>query len=137
MAKDLSAQLKMRRVLAAVAAGTSTQTSSAVDTTGYESTIFLASVGTAAVDNILSVEASSNGSTGWAAVTGAAVTPGASDGVQWVEVVRSATRYLRASIARGTSTTVEAVWCIQGNASEAPVSNSTAGTVVGVLKSQY
>lgn len=137
MSKDLSGDLKIRRVAVAVIAGTSTQTSSAVDTTGFESTIFLASVGTAAVNNILSVEASADGSTGWAAVTGAAVVPGASDAVQWVEVVRSSVRYLRASVARGTSTTLESIWAIQGNPSVAPVGNATAGTVAGIVKSQY
>lgn len=134
MSKDLSSKLKIRRVAGVAAANTTAVTSSAVDTTGFESTIFMVSVGTAAANNILSVEASADGSTNWAAVSGAAAVPGASDAVQWVEVIRSATRYLRASVARGTSTTVEAIWCIQGNESNAPVSNSAAGTVVGTVK---
>lgn len=130
----LSSSSKIRRVAAAAIAGTTAVNSSAVDMAGFDSVVFVAAVGTAAVNNILSVEDSADGSTGWAAITGAAAVPGASDAVQWVEVVKPQKRFCRGVVARGTSTTLDGIFAIQAGAHDAPAGNSTAGTIVGTLK---
>jgi hypothetical protein len=131
---NLSSQLKIRRVAAAAGAATTAVNGSAVDMEGFESVVFLGSFGTAAADNTLKAQASDDGSTGWADITGAITAPGGTDGVQFLEVVRPQKRYIRVVATRGTSSTLESMWAIQGLPAVSPVGNSTAGTINGLVK---
>jgi hypothetical protein len=129
----LFSDYRIRVVKTAAAEGTDAVVSDAVDATGYKSVTFLAIVGTPAADNILSVESSSDASS-WAAVSGSAVTPGAEDAFQWVEVYRPTKKYLRATVARDTATTVDTIIAIQGDARLGSQDNTEAGEAAGVFK---
>lgn len=131
---NLSSQLKIRRVAAAAGAATTDVNGSAVDMEGFESVVFFGSFGTAAANNTLQAQDSDDGSTGWADISGAVTAPGGTDGVQFLEVVRPKKRYIRAVAKRGTSSTLESMWAVQGLPAVSPVGNAVTGTINGLVK---
>jgi hypothetical protein len=131
---NLSTQLRIRRVAAAAIAGTSDVNGSSVDMEGFESVVFLGSFGTAAANNTLQAQQSDDGSSGWTDITGAVTAPGATDAVQFLEVMRPQKRFVRVVAKRGTSSTLEAAWVLQGMPAVSPVANATAGTISGAVR---
>lgn len=119
--------------LATTTAGTSTVTSSAIDMAGYENVICIAKFGTAAADNLLKAQQSSDdGSTdAYSDLEGTSVGVGSSDEIVWLDIKRPAKRYIKFLALRGTSTTLDAGIVLRYGSRLLPVDNTTAGTIHG------
>ena len=128
---NLSSNVKITKVSDYADAATSAINSASVDMSGYTGVLFIASFGTAAANNTMNAAQGADDSADWEDLTGTSVASGASDEDVWVDVYRPTDRYVRAEIARGTSTTLEAIWAIQYGPRKAPVDNTTTGTISG------
>lgn len=130
---QLSNGVKIVKVQDHTTAGTSTVTSDAVDTAGYEGCMFITSLGTAAANNTAKAQQSSDdGSTdSYADLEGTSVASGSSDEDVWVDVYKPRERYLKLVVARGTSSTLESIYAILYGPRVMPVDNTTTGTIVG------
>ena len=130
----LSENVKIVKVQDHTTAGTSAVNSDAVDMQGYEGVMFVTSCGTAAIDNTINA-AQSDDSAGspddFTDLEGSKVVPGASDEDLFLDVFKPKKRYVRAEIARGTSTTLETIWAILYSPRRLPVDNTTTGTIAG------
>lgn len=134
MVRNLSSRAKIFKAADHEAANTTTVTSGAIDTLGYRGCLIVTSFGTAAANNTVSVECSSDNSADtYAAISGTSVASGTSDEDVWVDVVNPPERYLKLVAARGTSTTRESVWAILYDPVSMPVDNTTSGTIIGEL----
>jgi hypothetical protein len=133
MSAYLSETIGIKRVKAYTANGTSTITSDTVDLQAEKAdgVLFLTSSETAASDNILSVQHSSDDSS-YSAVSGGAVVPGASDETQFVDLVSPSKRYVQAVFTRGTSTIQGPIYALLYRKRVGGVDNTTAGTIAGV-----
>lgn len=129
----LAGPVKAVKVQDHTTAATSAVTSDAVNMAGYEGVTFLSSFGTAAADNTIKLQQSSdNGDAdGFSDIEGTSVSSGTTDEDVWVEVYRPTKQYVRAVFARGTSSTLESVWAFQWGARQEPVSNVVSGTIIG------
>lgn len=119
--------VKLDKLADHTGAGTSAVTSASVDMEGYDGALFFSSFGTAATGNKLVVAGSADDST--FADTVAEQASGASDEDVAVDVRHPAKRYLRAKGSRGTSTTMESIWCLRYNTrGRKPIANAVTGT---------
>jgi len=124
---NLSKAVKITKVADYAAANTTDVNATRVDMAGYESVVFLASIGTAAANNGVKVQQDT--ATGMGSAADLEDSQLLSDGTQTefvVEVYRPRERYVRLVVERGTSTTVEAVWAIQYGTRVLPIDNETA-----------
>jgi hypothetical protein len=92
----------------ATATGTSAVDSTGVDCTGYDSVRFVVVIGTAAANNTAKLQESADNSA-WADVTSGAVTNSGTQKVLILDRFRPAKKFVRVEVARGTSTTVDAI----------------------------
>jgi len=132
--RALSEDVKLTVVSGYASAAQTDVTSTGVDMTDWDGVLFLTSYGTAAADNLIHVEQSSdNGSSDtYADLEGGEIDlGGASDEDQWVDVFRPKERYVRCIAQRGTSSTLETIWAIQYRGRSLPADNTTAGTIYG------
>lgn len=127
---QLSPYVKLTKVEDHTAAGTTDVDSASVDMAGYEGVLFLTSFGTAATDNYISVQQSSDDSS-FADLEGTKIGATASDEDVWADIYRPQERYLRVHVELGTSSTVESIWAIQYGPKSFPVDNTTTGTITG------
>lgn len=130
----LSDRVKFIKVKDHSADGTSAVNSDGVDMNqdgGYEGVIFLTSFGTAAAGNTMNAAQGADNSSDWVDLTGTSVTSGTSDEDVWLDIYKPTDRYVRAEIARGTSSTLESIWAILYNPRSTPVDNTTSGTIAG------
>lgn len=107
----LTDNVKITKVADHTAAGTSDVTSSSVDMAGWDGVVFLTSVGTAASGNIVTLHSSSDDSN--FSATTALKTSGSSDEDVAVDLQSPVSRYYKAVVTRGTSSTCESIWAIQ------------------------
>jgi hypothetical protein len=130
---NLSDSVGLIKVQDHTTANTTTVTSDAIDMLGYEGVLILTSFGTAAANNTVKVQQSSDdGSTdAYSDLEGTSVVSGTSDEDVWVDVVKPTKRYLKLVAARGTSSTLESIWAIRYGARKQPVDNTTSGTIIG------
>lgn len=128
-----SSRTKLIKIADHSTAATSAVTSIAVDTAGYDGALFFSSFGTAAADNTVKVQQSSDdGSTdAYSDLEGTSVSSSTSDEDVWVDVFRPTKRYLKFVAARGTSSTLESMWVQLYNPRTMPVDNTTSGTITG------
>lgn len=115
-------------------AATGDVTSDAVDMLGYDGVVFLTSYGTAAADNLMHAESSSdNFSSDTAAdIAGSEVDlSGSSDEDQFVDIIGPPERYVRVVAQRGTSSTLESIWAIRYRTRNVPETSSVSGTIYG------
>lgn len=136
MNRGLFENCKITKVADHSTANTTDVNSTGVDMKGFQWVVFLTSFGTAAADNLVNVQGSDDdGSVDtYADLASTAVAlGGASDEDQIAEVYQpgGTQRYLRLHVERGTSTTLESIWAIQGGARDLPVDNTTTGTIAG------
>lgn len=122
---------KVTIVAEPAAAGTTDVESDSVAMAGYSEAAFLATIGTPAEDNILTLQGSNNDSD-WTDLVSAA--PGGTDANQYVAVVNTTYKYLRAVVERGTESTVGVIVAFRGNGRVNPQTNNTAGVIVGAVK---
>ena len=127
----LSENCKITRVSSAQGGATSAVNSASVDMAGFRGVMFVASLGTPAADNIMNAAQSADDSS-FADLEGSAVDVGTSDDVQWSDIYDPTYRYVGVEFVRGTSSTIEAVYAIQYDPRDLPVSNVTSGTINGV-----
>lgn len=130
----LSSRIKVIKVKDHSTAATDAVNSDGVDmwqNGGYEGVMFLTSFGTAASGNTMNAAQGGDNSSDWQDLEGTSVSSGTSDEDVWLDIYRPTDRYVRAEIARGTSSTLESIWAILYGARSIPVDNTTSGTIVG------
>ena len=105
----------------------------AADSLGYEGVLIVTNLGTAASNNTMKLQQSSDngGSDDFSDIAGTSLGVGSSDEILWDEVHRPGKRYLRAYVSRGTSTTCETIYALLYNPYSVPVTNVTSGTIYG------
>ena len=130
---NLSSNVKITKVSDYAGAATSAINSASVDMSGYTGVLFIGSFGTAAANNTMNAAQGADDSADWVDLEGTSVSSGTSDEDVWIDVFRPTDRYVRAEVARGTSTTMETIWAIQYGPRKAPVDNTTSGTITGEL----
>ena len=113
----LTEETKIVRLKASQTAGTSTITSDSVDMAadgGWDEVTFVVDFETAAADNILKGQCSSDDAVAdaFADIAGSAVPVDTDDTVQRLNIVSPPERYVRASAARGTSTVLGTIYAI-------------------------
>lgn len=123
--------LKCTKLADHTTAATTTVTSAALDMAGYEWVRFLTSYGTAATDNIAKVQQSDDdgSSDAYSDLEGTALASGSSDEDISISVYKPRKRYLKLICARGTSSTLESIWAIQGGARKQPITHAVSGTI--------
>lgn len=133
MIRNLSSDLKIRKVANYTGAGTTAVNSGVIDMAGYRGILALASFGTAAANNILEIQGSNTNSTGsMVRLTGSVTSPAANDANQWCEVYAPTTRYCMVVVTPNTSSTIEAAWTLL-IADDKPANNAVTGTIAGTL----
>ncbi|MFN7019874.1 MAG: hypothetical protein ACK4WH_00925 [Phycisphaerales bacterium] len=126
---NLLPNVKIDLLTAATAAGTTTITSGIVDMAGWDGVIFVTTIQTPAANNIAKLQQGEASNLSDAAdLAGSAQTSGTSDEGIILGVHRPLERYVRMSIARGTSTPLGEIWAIRYNGRTAPQTNSLSGT---------
>lgn len=133
-AAHLSEQIKIDLVEAAAIAGTSTLTGDSVDMDGWDGVLFVANFGTAAADNAIHAEGSSDdgGSDAFADLAGSEVdlTSGSEEGLQVLDIRRPKERYVRPIALRGTSSTLDFILAIRySHNTSLPTTLAVAGTL--------
>ena len=109
---QLSNQTKITRVLNAVAAGTSVQTSAAVDMAGYDGVRFIVSLGVGSASSVGAIKAADCDTVGGsyndiAGSLGTAFTPTTDDNKVWVlDIFRPAHRFVKCIVNRAAGNTV-------------------------------
>jgi hypothetical protein len=120
--------VEVSRVLAPVATGTTEQFTSIVDAANCDGVLFVGSLGSPAANNIVRAQQDTDpaGAT-MADLEGSGKASGASNTFA-IDVALPVERYLRLGIARGTTTTIEAVFAIKYNKAKQPTTQPS-GTV--------
>lgn len=133
MIQAISENIKITKVADAVTAATGDVNGSSLDMAGYDGVIFFTSYGTAAADNEIHAEVSSDNNVGdaWAAVASSEVSSAGSDEDQWLDVLRPVERYIRCVAERGTSSALGDIWALQYGGRVLAADNTTAGTIHG------
>ena len=121
----ISENAAIDQAIAYTAAGTSTITSSALDMQGYEHLLVIAQIGTPAANNIITVQTGDTSSTSATSATSGS----SSVSTQVIDIQNVNKRYVKVSVARGTSTTIEQVTVIRYGPRSAAVTQA-ATTVV-------
>jgi hypothetical protein len=109
---QISNTTKIVRVMNAVAAGTSVQTSSAVDMAGFEGVRFIVSLGVGSASSVGQVKASQSTTSGGsysdiAGSLGTAFTPTTDDNKVWVlDIYRPTKRFVKCIVNRAAGNTV-------------------------------
>lgn len=136
--RNISQDMLVQQVMAAVAAGTTEQKSSVLDMSGYENVCFIASFGTITSTNVLTVSAygntaSSTSSPAPVQIASSIAGPytSATGTIVIVDVIRPALRYIYCDILRTTANAViNCVIAIQYQAA-GPLALSQVSTVIG------
>ena|SRR3990167_4291235 len=123
----LSDNVKITKLADHSTANTTDVESSSVDMNGYDGALFLSSFGTANANNKLTIQDSADDVT--FADTVAFEDSTTSDEDVAVDVRHPTKRYLRVKGERGTSSTLESIWCIQYNARSKAITNAVSGTM--------
>lgn len=131
----LSSDVKITRVMNAVAAGTSAQNSTAVDMAGWDGCLFVASFGTLTATQVTSIKAQQSADSGgspddFSDLTGTLVGPladGDSNKMLCLDVQRPGKRHLRCVVNRGTANAViDGVIAIQYKGRTLPATQPTS-----------
>lgn len=133
----LSEEIKIVKVKDAQTAATTAITTDVIDMSadgGWDGVLFLANFLTAAADNLLKVQQSSDNAVAdaFADLAGSEVNAGASDELQWVDIFLPRERYVRGYLTRGTSSATGYTLAMLYRGRNVPFSNVTAGTINGV-----
>ena len=127
----LSERVKITKVLDYTGAGTSATNTAGVNMAGYDGVIFITSFGTAAANNVMKAQQSSDdaSSDDYSDLEGTSTGVGSSDEDVVLDVLKAPKKFVRAVITPGTSSTIEGCWAIQYGAQSVPVTNSVSGTL--------
>ena len=134
---QISNATKVTRVMNAVAAGTTVQTSTAVDMAGFDGVRFIVSLGASVATAVGAVKASDCDTSGGsyndiAGSLGTAFTPTTDDNKVWVlDIFRPTHRFVKCVVNRATAnTTIDGVVAEQYNARDLPKADDVT-TVLG------
>lgn len=121
----ISEQVKITRVKAAVATGTTTQTGTGVDMNGWDGVLFVAGIGSAAANNLMKAQQSDDdGSTDtYDDLASSGNVVAGTETTLCVDVQLPRKRYVRPAVVRGTTTTLDGIWAIQYKGKSLPLSN--------------
>lgn len=130
---NLLNNVKVARVLAAVAAGQATSYSDILDMKGFQGVVFIAKLGDVAAGSVLTLAAqqnSANSETGMAtlegSVTHTATSTDADDNLLILDVVRPNERYVRAALTSATADAAKSgILAIQYGAKEVPITQGS------------
>ncbi len=104
------------------AAGTTAIDSTAIDMTGYDGVLFLVKLGTAAANNTAKAQSDTVVGMGTVAdLAGSLTTAGVTNKVLLIDLQRPTKQFVRVEVARGTSTTIDAMVAIQYKARSLPI----------------
>ena len=133
LAKYLSDEVKLTKVANHTTSGTTAVTSSSVDMAGFTGALFFTSFGTAAANNTLVAQQSSDDGSAdaYADLEGTSVSAGTSDEDVWIDLINPQKRYLLVVATPAGTSTVESIWCLQYGARAVPQDNTTTGTITG------
>lgn len=132
MGVNMLPNVKVTRVMNAVAAGSDNQDSSILDMQGYDGVVFVAAFGTitsGAVTALVAQQNSASATEGMTSLEGASVSVADDDDnkIAIVDVHRPRKRYVRAVVERGTQNAViDGVIAIQYRGSKMPIANALA-----------
>lgn len=137
MRSFLSDDVKITKVSAASAAGTSTIDSSPVDMSGWEGVLFLTTALAITAGGVQSMKAQQDTAVGMGAaadLTGTGVTIADDDDNQtfWLDIYRPLERFVRVRILRATQNSAFGeIYAIQYRPRTKPVSNNVTDTITG------
>lgn len=129
---NLSTDVKVTRVMNAVAAGTTDQNGTGVDMKGYDGVMFIASFGTLTATQVTSIHAEqgTDNSSDWEDLTSTSVGPLADDDSNQLlvlDVYRPTDRYVRCVVDRGTANAViDGIVALQYHALAKPTTHDTS-----------
>ena len=133
----LTEHCKITKLADHTAAGTTDVNGASVDMAeegGYDGVVFFTSFGTAAADNLLKAQQSSDDGSAdsFGDLEGTGVVSGASPSNEDVilDIVRPTKRYVRPVAVVDTSSTIESIWAIRYRSRDRAVSNSVSGTQI-------
>lgn len=133
----LSDSVKITKVSAATAAGTSVINSSVVDMQGYDGCLFVVTAGAIVAGGVQSLKVQQDAAVGMGAAadlagTGLTVADDDDNQVFWLDVKRPGERYLRLVISRATQNSAWGeIYAIQYRGRQLPVSNNVVDTITG------
>lgn len=137
MHQFLSDQVKITKVAAATAAGTSTINSSPVDMAGYDGVLFLVTAGAITAGGVQSMKAQQDTAVGMGAaadLAGTGITVADDDDNQsfWLDIKRPLERFVRCVISRATQNSAWGeIYAIQYRGRQFPVVNNVTDTITG------
>lgn len=116
-------------------AATSAVTSDAVDTMGWKGVRFFTSFGTAAADNTIKLQQSSDDGVAdaYSDLEGTSITSGTSDEDVIADAPQPQKRYVKAVVARGTSSTLESIWAELYGPISVPSTQTISGTAISEI----
>jgi hypothetical protein len=124
---NLSTDVRIVQVLTATATGTTAINTNIVDMQGYDGVLFLASIGSGAVNNGMKAQQGQIANMSDAAdLAGTNVPSSATATTLALDLYRPLDRYVRAVITRGTTTTIDAVFAILYRGAKKPVNNASS-----------
>jgi len=133
---NLSNGVKITKVAAAAAAGTTVVNGTALDMSGYEGVIFFTTIATANAGNIFKAQIGeqANGSDA-ADLEGTAVVAATNAQVVWLDIYRADPnqKYIRPVVVRGASSAVGEIYAIQYESRRQVAENNIANTIIGKL----
>lgn len=132
---NLSNGIKITKVKAAEATGTTEVLSDAVDMQGYEGVLFFTTVGSFNAGNYIKAKQDTDSGMATAAdLEGSKVTPTANGEVAWLDIYRPQERYVQLSVIRaGATTTVGEIYALQYESRKQVVDNNVTDTIIGSL----
>ncbi len=111
---------------APTATGTTTISSSAYDMTGFDAITFIVRIGTPAANNSIKVNQAATSGGSYNDLAGTNV-GGATNNIKVVTVHRPGKQFIKCSVVRGTTTTIDALTVIQWRAKGVhPITQNTA-----------
>lgn len=130
----LTDNVKITKVKDYQTAATGDVTSDAVDMQadgGWDGVAFFTSYNTAAADNLIHAECSSDNASAdaYADIAGSEIDGGSSDEDQLIDIYQPPERYVRCVAARGTSSVLGDIWAIQYRGRNLPHQNAVSGTL--------
>lgn len=131
---NLSKNVKLIKVKAGQATGTTAVDSDVIDMAGYEGVLFFGTIATANAGNYMKAQQDSVIGMGTAVdLAGSKVTAAADASVVWLDVHRPTKRFVRVEIVRGLTTVTGDIYAIQYNGRKLPETNLTLNSLIGLL----
>jgi hypothetical protein len=131
---NLSNGIKITKVKAASATGTTAVNSDVIDMAGYEGVLFFVAVASKAVGNFIKAQQGTDGTVSDAVdLEGSKVEPTVDGQVAWLDIYKPQERYLRVVATRGTTTVLGEIYALQYESRVQPTDNVIANLILGSL----